>query len=287
MQIITDSGADLSPEQKKDFEIHFVPLNITLDGKTYRCGVDIQPEGFYQLLASTESFPSTSQPSAGDFAEIYRRLLTTDAEILSFHISSGLSGTISAARIGADMVPQANVTFVDTKTLSGAQGWQIEAASKAIKAGWSKERILAMVKEIGDATEIVFTLPSLKYLIHGGRINHLKGLIASLLNIKPIIEVEKIGGTYVQRGIARTMNAAICKIVELVLEKHPPGSLLRLQILHGNNPDGVEFLRRKLEQIYKCNWLPTSLIAPVLGAHTGPGLVGLVFASESVFSVMV
>lgn len=283
MQIVTDSSADLTPEQKDGLEIHYVPLIFTLDGKTYRCGVDIQPEEFYHLLESTKSFPNTSQPSAGEFAEVYRKLAVSDPEILSFHISSGLSGTINAARIGAETVSEANVALIDTKTLSGAQGWQIEAAARAIKAGWPKEKILALIKQISDATETLFTLPSLKYLIHGGRINHLKGLLASLLNILPVIGVEKVGGTYVQRGKVRTMTAALNKIVELVLEKHPPGSLLRLQILHGNNLDGVNFLKQKLEEVFKCNWLPTGLIAPALGAHTGPGLVGLIFASESVF----
>ena len=287
MKIVTDSSADLSLEQEKGLEIHYVPLTFTLDGKSYRCGVDIQPEEFYRLLESTKSFPNTSQPSAGEFAEVYRKLAVTDPEILSFHISSGLSGTINSARLGAETVPEAKVTLVDTKTLSGAQGWQIEAAARAIKAGWSLEKILPMIKQISEATELLFTLPSLKYLIHGGRINHLKGLIASILNIMPVIGVEKKGGTYVQRGKVRTMTAALSKIVELVLEKHPPGSRLRLQILHGNNPDGVKLLKDKLEEVFKCNWLPTSLIAPVLGAHTGPGLVGLIFASESAFPVLV
>ena len=287
MQIVTDSSADLSSEQKVGLEIHCVPLTFILDGKSYRCGEDIQPEEFYQLLKSTNSFPHTSQPSAGEFAEVYRKLAVTDPEILSFHISSGLSGTINSARLGAEMASEAKVTFIDTKTLSGAQGWQIEAAARAIKAGWPKEKILAMVQQISEATELLFTLPSLKYLIHGGRINHLKGLIASILNILPVIGVEKIGGTYVQRGKVRTMSAAIGKIVELVLEKHPPGSLLRLQILHGNNLDGVKILKQKLEEVFKCNWLPTSLIAPSLGAHTGPGLVGLIFAPESIFPALV
>lgn len=286
MHIVTDSSADLTPEQKEGLEIHYVPLTFTLDGKTYHCGVDIQPEEFYRLIESTKSFPHTSQPSAGEFAELYRKLAQTDPEILSFHISSGLSGTINSARIGAEAVPEAKVTLVDTKTLSAAQGWQIEAAAKAIRAGWPKEKILALAKQISDATETLFTLPSLKYLIHGGRINHLQGLIASLLNILPVIGVEKVGGTYVQRGKVRTMPTAIAKIVELVLEKHPPGSLLRLQILHGNNPDGVKFLKQRLEEVFKCNWLPTSLIAPVLGAHTGPGLVGLIFAPESAFPAL-
>src|SRR5512136_2225327 len=101
MQIVSDRGMDMSPEQMEGLDIHLVPLTLTLDGKSYRSGVDIQPDEFYQLLATTESFPTTSQPSPGDFAEIYRQLAATDPEILSIHISSGLSGTLNAAKAGA------------------------------------------------------------------------------------------------------------------------------------------------------------------------------------------
>jgi DegV family protein with EDD domain len=104
-------------------------------------------------------------------------------------MSSGLSGTFDSAQAGAALVPEADVTHVDTKTLSAAAGWQVEAAARAAKAGWSKNRILALVKGIGAASESLYTLKELKYLIHGGRISHMKGLIASLLNIKPLIGV--------------------------------------------------------------------------------------------------
>ena len=114
------------------------------------------------------------------------------------------------------------------------------------------------------------------------------GIVNSLVAdiFMPIIGVEKEGGTYVQRGKVRTMAAALSEMVELVKERHPQGSLLRLQILHGNNAAGVELLKQKLERLYKCNWLPSGMIAPALGAHTGPGLVGLIFASESVFPII-
>jgi DegV family protein with EDD domain len=128
MQIVSDRGMDLAPSQWAGIEdiIHLAPLVITLDGVSYRSGVDIQQEEFYAKLAATESFPTTSQPSAGDFATLYREIAVTDPEIISIHISSGLSGTINAAREGARMVPEANVTFIDTLTLSGAEGWQVE-----------------------------------------------------------------------------------------------------------------------------------------------------------------
>jgi DegV family protein with EDD domain len=127
MQIVTDSGIDriLPPEQMAALDIHAVPLVVTLDGVSYREDVDIQPDEFYRLLATTDSLPTTSQPSAGAFAETYRRLAATDPDILSIHMSSGLSGTFNAAQAGAELVPEANITLVDTKTLSAAAGWQV------------------------------------------------------------------------------------------------------------------------------------------------------------------
>lgn len=283
MQIVSDRGMDLSPEQSAGLDIHLVPLTFTLDGKTYRSGVDIQPAEFYKLLEATESFPTTSQPAPGDFAEVYRRLAATDPEILSVHISSGLSGTLNSAQQGAKMVPEARVSFYDTKTLSGAEGWHVEAAARAAQAGWPMPRILAMLQKITQATDTVFTLAELKYLIHGGRISHMKGLLASVLGIKPIIGVEKNLGKYEQMGQARTLNQAIGKIVDLVAHRHPPGTALRTQIMHADNPEGAALLRQKMSERFACTWLPVSSIAPVLGAHTGPTLVGVAYAPLAAF----
>ncbi len=284
MHIVSDRAMDLSPEQISGLDIHLVPLILTLDGKTYRSGVDIQPDEFYRLLAATESYPTTSQPSAGDFAALYRQLAASDPEILSIHISSGLSGTANAARAGAQMVPQARVTIVDTKTLSGAQGWQVEAAARAARAGWDQGSILRLLERIGAATDTAYTVQTLKYLIHGGRISHLKGLLASVFSIKPLIGVEKERGTYIQCGQARTLQGAVLKLADHVARQHAPGTAMRLQALHGHNPEGAALLRERLEQLFDCTWLPTGPIAPVLGAHTGPGLVGIVYAPQAAFA---
>ena len=286
MQIVSDRGMDLSPEQMAGLEIHLVPLILTLEGKSYRSGVDIQPDEFYRLLAATESFPTTSQPSAADFAEMYRLLAATDPDILSIHISSGLSGTVNAAKAGAAMVPEANVTIVDTKTLSVGEGWQVEAAARAAKAGWSKERILSLLERVSAATDTIYTLATLKYLIHGGRISHLKGLLASVLNIKPLIGVEKVRGTYVQLGQVRTLDRAIRKMADHVAERYAPGTAMRFQIIHGDNATGAATLRELLTSLFQCTWLPTGSVAPVLGAHTGPGLVGVAFGPQAAFADM-
>lgn len=283
MQIVSDRGMDLAPEQMEGLNVHLVPLTITLDGKSYRSGVDIQPREFYQLLASTESFPTTSQPSPGDFADLYRELAKTDPEILSIHISSGLSGTLNSAHAGAQLVPEAKVTFVDTKTLSGAEGWQVYAAARALKAGWALEKILELVGKVAAATDTIYTLNELKYLIHGGRISHMKGLIASVLNIKPVIGVEKVNGKYAQYGQARSFEKAVQRIAEHIATQYKPGTALRAQVMHAFNPEGAQLLREKIDELFKCSWLPVGPIAPVLGAHTGPSMVGAAFAPLDAF----
>ena len=288
MQIVTDSGTDisLSPEQISELSIHVVPLIVTLEDKSYREGVDIQPEEFYRLLAATDSLPITSQPSAGDFAETYRQLVVTDPDILSIHLTSGLSGTFNAAQAGAALVPKANITIVDTKTLSAAAGWQVEAAAQAAKAGWPKEKILALMERIGAASESMYTLKELKYLIHGGRISHMKGLIASVLNIKPLIGVEKVNGTYVQLGQVRTFKGAVKGLVDLMVKQHAPGSALRVQVLHSYNIEGAAMLRELVDQRFDCTWRPVGPMSLVLGAHTGPSMVGVAYASLATFADM-
>ena len=288
MQIVTDSGADfnLTPEQALELNIHTVPLTVTLDGVSYREGVDIQPDEFYRLLGGTESLPVTSQPSAGEFAEVYRQLATTDPEILSINMSSGLSGTYNSTLEGAKLVLEANIINYDSKTLSGALGWQVVAAAQAAKAGWTIEDILALIERIGAASESMYTLADLKYLIHGGRISHMKGLIASILNIKPLIGVEKVNGTYVQLGQARTFKRAVKGLVDLMVSKHEPGSALRVQVMYADNPEGAAILKDQIDQTFECTWLPLGPMSLVLGAHTGPSMVGVAYAPAELFKAI-
>ncbi len=285
MQIVTDSGTDLSltKEQQSSLNIHVVPLTVTLDEKSYKERVDIQPEAFYALLEASGNLPTTSQPSAGEFAELYKKIAATDTDILSIHMSSGLSGTFNSATAGVDLVPEANITVIDTKTLSAAAGWQVEAAARAFKAGWSMDKVLVLMERIGKASDSLYTLKELKYLIHGGRISHMKGLIATALNIKPLIGVEKVNGTYSQHGQMRTFKRAVIGLVDLIAKQHEPGSALRVQVLHSFNPEGAAMLRELVDQQFDCTWLPVGPMSLVLGAHTGPSMVGVAYGALSEF----
>lgn len=286
MQIVTDSGVDLylSPEQLAELNVHVVPLVVTLDGKSYREGLDIRSEEFFRLLAATDSLPNTSQPPIGAFVETYQRLAATDPDILSIHMSSGLSGTVYAAQAAAKLVPEANITHVDTKTLSVASGWQVEAAARAVKAGWPKEQILGLLSRVSAASESIYTLAELRYLVHGGRISHIKGLVAAILDIKPLIGVEKVNGTYVQLGQARTFRRALSGLVDLIARQHAPGSSLQTQVVHAQNPEAAAVLREQVDRRFDCTWLPIGPLSLVLGAHTGPSMVGIAYASRSAFA---
>jgi DegV family protein with EDD domain len=283
MQIVTDRGSDLTEEQLEGLDIHFVPMRLTLDNQSYSSGEDLSPQEFYNLLEKTDSFPTTSQPSAGEFAQIYRRLAEKDPDILSIHISSGLSGTLDSARAGAAMVPEAHVTFWDTMTLSCPEAWQVEAAARALKAGWPLERILKKLEIIREKAEGMYTLDTLKYLIHGGRISHLKGLLASILHIRPVIGVDKENGKYFTYGQERTLRQALQKLTGVVTDLYPQDCALRIQLLHAKNPQAVDILREKLTEKVNCRWSPLATVGPILGAHTGGGLVGLAVAPLDIF----
>ncbi len=283
MQIVTDRGSDFAPAQLKGLKIHFAPMRLTLDDKTYSSGEDLSPEAFYDLIQQTDGFPTTSQPSAGEFAELYRSLAREDPDIFSIHISSGLSGTLDSARAGAAMVPEAHVTFWDTKTLSCPEAWQVEAAARALQAGWPLERTFQLLETIRQKCEGMFTLDTLRYLIHGGRISHLKGLLASVLHIRPVIGVGKEDGKYITLGQERLMKRALQKIADVTAGLYPEGTPLRVQLLHGKNPEALEMLRERMAGMFECHWTPTANVAPILGAHTGASLVGLSVGPACVF----
>jgi DegV family protein with EDD domain len=285
MKIVVDSGVDLCiPEEKAaELGIYRVPLSVTFKGRTYREGFDLSSSEFYSMLGSSNDFPITSQPSPGLIAETFKTVAAKDPDILSIHMSSGLSGTYNAAQLAARLVPTARITVYDTKTLSVTSGWQALAA-RAIKLGWPKEKIIDVMKRISDAADTLFTLKELRYLVHGGRISHLKGMVASLLNIKPIIGVEKTKGIYSQMGQGRNFSQAIDALANVIARQHAPGTALRAQVVHGQNPEGAAMLQKAVDKLFTCKWLPTCPISMVLGAHTGPSVVGLAYAPESIMS---
>jgi len=287
MQIVTDSATDTQMLEDDQLKVHIVPLKVSLGETSYRDGIDISADDFYKELDESGKLPITSQPSVGEFVEMYRKVAKEDPDILSIHLSSGLSGTVDSARAAAKLVPEANITIWDTKTLSAVSGWQVAAAFNAIKAGWSLDRILAKLEEMSASAHTFYTLKELKYLIHGGRISHMKGLVASVLQIKPFIGVDKITGKYIQAGQALSFANALNGLVDTISKTLPNIDSIKVQVVHTGNPEGAETLKEKINKAFKCSWLPTGQVSFVLGAHTGPTLVGVAFAPLNVVEGLV
>ena len=276
MKIVTDSAVDLPEEMFAQFGIERMPLLISFGKEMLRSGIDIGPEEFYKrLAASGDNIPTTSQPSPGEFADLYRRVGAVDKDILSIHISSGLSGTLNAAVQGAKQCPELNITHVDTKTLSAAEGFQVVAAAQGLRRGWPLDKILARIQQVADQTEIFFTLDTLHYLQKGGRIGRVQAMAGALLNLKPVITVDKGPGTYITVAKGRSMAKSVALIADQVAEKMKQTPAW-VHVLHTNSPDMAkqqgDLIRAKLPNAH----VTFGQIVPVLGVHTGPGCVGAV-----------
>jgi DegV family protein with EDD domain len=283
LKILTDSAADLLQDEIKEFDITTAPLFIHFpDGEL--TSEQILPDDFYNRLRDLYPvIPTTSQPSSGNFKEFYERLLEDDDAVLSIHISSGLSGTIKSAETAAQQISGDRVSLVDTMTLSGGERFQVLAAARAIKAGWSKERILKRLDEIRLNTEVAFTLETLDYLAHGGRIGRVQALAGALLHIKPIISVDKKDGKYNTSGRARTMQKAMEKVAgyhEGIFGSSEP---LWVTVLHGQAPEYANQLKEMLERTLNVARIEILRVSPVLGVHTGPGVIGAAVAPMKYF----
>jgi DegV family protein with EDD domain len=274
MIVVTDSAADLTREDVQKHDIKIAPLHIQFPEGGISAE-EITPDDFYRRLKAMEpELPTTSQPSSGAFASLYKDLAVLDRDILSIHISSGLSGTLESARLGAQQVPEANVTHVDTLTLSGGQRFQVLAAVKAIRAGMSVEATLERLDKIRAATETIYTLETLTYLARGGRIGRVQALAGSLLKIKPIIKVDKADGKYSQAGKERTLPKALEAIRSYLLSVYGPGTALQVSVMHGQFAEQAQILHDMLAEKLNVAKSEVLRISPVLGVHTGPGVVG-------------
>lgn len=285
MRIITDNGIDIDPKRITGLPIHVVPLVINFDEKVYRGGVDIQSDEFYRMLKNhPDKFPTTSQPAPGDFQTVYTEQAKFDAEMISIHISAELSGTYNSARLASELVKDQgiNVTVIDSKLVSGAEAWLVEAAARAAHVGASRGEIISLVNRLAQHIRLVFSPETLKYLVHGGRVSHLKGFAASLLNIKPLIQLKYETGKLDQLGTVRTMKKALAQQVEQI-HKELGDQRTRIQIIHADNPQGATEVQGMLSQRLDCHFMPSTNVTPLVGAHTGPGVVGIVYAKESLF----
>src|SRR5512134_1856640 len=273
MKIVTDCAADMSAEELEELEVVQAPLFIQFpEGEVN--ATEISADDFYNRLeAMRPAIPTTAQPSSGIFAELYRRIAQAEKDILSIHISSGLSGTINSARDGGEQVKaEANVSFWDTLTLSGGERFQVMAAALASRANWALHSIQERLEKIREKTEVIYTLDTLEYLARGGRIGRVKAIAGALLNLKPIIRVDT-DGKYSTVKTERTLGKSISAIADHLAEKYG-NTPVWVTVLHGRFADKADALTNELKRKLNIAKLEVMRISPVLGVHTGPGIVG-------------
>ncbi len=218
MKVITDAAANLSPAKAAELGVDVVPFQVTFMNKTYRDGVDIFPADLYGLYAENPGeYSSTSQPSAGDFKTVYDQY--PDEPILSIHVSSGLSGTYASAVQAARMLAEERVTVINSKMVGPALGWMVEMAAHGVRSGWTKERILDALKQVKENTITMVSFSDIRYLMHSGRVSHLRGIMASVLKIKPIIGMNPEDGRYDTVSQEMTVSRAARKMAEVVFQE--------------------------------------------------------------------
>ncbi|HEY3474377.1 MAG TPA: DegV family protein, partial [Anaerolineales bacterium] len=273
MKIVTDCAADMSAEELEELGITQAPLFIQFPEGEIN-SADISADDFYNRLeAMRPAIPTTAQPSGGIFADLYRRIAQVEKNILSIHISSGLSGTINSARDGGEQVKsEANISYWDTLTLSGGQRFQVMAAALAARGNGTLRSIQERLERIRERTEVIYTLDTLEYLARGGRIGRVKAMAGALLNLKPVIRVDS-DGKYSTVTTARTIGKSMQSIVEHLHQKyaHTP---VWVTILHGRFAEKADMLANELKTRLNIRKLEVRRISPVLGVHTGPGIVG-------------
>jgi DegV family protein with EDD domain len=275
MKIVTDCASDLNKDEAEAMEIQVAPLFIQFpEGEV--SSNDITPDEFYQHLKNiAPRIPTTSQPSSGLFTNIYKKLIAIGEEVISIHISSGLSGTITSAGLGAAQLPGKLINLVDSLTLSGGERFQVLAAALAARAGRSTEFILDRLAKIRSATEVIYTLETLDYLQRGGRIGRVQALAGALLHIKPIIHVDKLDGKYSIIGKERTIPKALEGITRHIVTIYGKETPVWVSVMHGQLAEQANQLAEMVKENVTIGKLEVLRISPVLGVHTGPGIVGL------------
>ena len=268
--IVTDSTADLPPDLAAARSVTMVPLTLNLDGQSLLDGVDITAPEFYRRLPTASTHPTTSQPSPGRFAETYKALLMDHEAIVSIHISEKLSGTVASARQAADMTDPKRVHVIDSELVSMSLGLVTLAASALAAQGADADAIETRILAMRPLVQTYFSVATLEFLRRGGRIGRANALLGSVLQVKPVLCIRDGLVTPLER--VRTFERALNRIVELTREVDR-GQGVCIIVGHADAEADAERVARELEPI--ADTLMIQPLGPVVGAHAGPGVVGV------------
>jgi DegV family protein with EDD domain len=273
--IVTDSTADLPPNLVTQYDIHVVPQILIMGDKTWQDGVDIDPPTFYELLRTSSSFPSTSQPSVASFQALFSQLADQAEGIVAILVSDELSGTLNSARAARDTLPDIPIEIIDSRGVSMQLGLIVLAAARAAAQGQDLHAVASTARALVGRVRVYFVVDTLEYLHRGGRIGAATRLFGSALNLKPVLQV--YDGIVQPVAKIRSRRKALERVYELVGEEVSNAQQLHMAVLHIAAPQEAAQLRDYLQDHFQPANLYLSECGPVVGAHAGPGTVGVAY----------
>lgn len=274
--IVTDSTCDLDDATLARLGVLRVPLKVLFGDESFRDWVDLEPAEFYKKLVASDILPKTSQPSPADFLAVYNALAVEGfSGIVSIHLSGDLSGTCESAYMAADDSP-IPVHVIDSRTVSQGLGLIVKGAAAARDEGLDLEAVVDKTQKIVDSLRVVFVLETLEYLVKGGRAGRAAGLAASLLNIKPVLEVK--GGVVEPFAKVKGRKRAITEIADAVARDSQEKGRLRCAILHACLADcGAELVEAIKATGADVEFDEAGLVGSVIGTYTGLDALGCAF----------
>ncbi|WP_391122092.1 DegV family protein [Psychrobacillus sp. L3] len=276
IHIVTDSTADLTKELIESLQIHVVPLTIQIDGESFIDGVNIQPQEFLEKMGTSKELPKSSQPAVGVFKELYDKLGENGDQIISIHMTGGMSGTVKSAQAAAKM-SESDVTVIDSEFISFALSFQVEEAARMAKMGEVLETILEKLEKMRADTSLYVVVDTLDNLVKGGRIGKGTAILGSLLSIKPIASLA--GGVYTPIAKVRSHKQVVSFLFKQFTEDTKGKIVKAVGISHANGLAMAAPLMRLIEES-GFNSIQVSFTSPVISTHTGPGAIGFMYMTE-------
>ncbi len=282
-KIITDSATDLPKEIIDKYQLHVIPTPVTIDGTDYFDGKTIFPEEFYRIQADGADI-KTYHINQYMFRENFEPYAKTGDEVLYLCFSTGIAGTFNAANLAKEELleeyPDFKLTILDTKCASLGFGLVVEKALRMQANGAPKELIIEAAQYFCDHMEHIVTVETLEYLYKGGRLSRTSAVLGGVLDVKPIIEVNDEGALVAFEKV-RGRHKSLKRCVELVGERGVELDKQIIGVVHGNDPKTCEQVCEVLMEKYHCRGIIKSWVGCAIGAHTGPGIIGIVFLSAS------
>ena len=273
--IVTDSTADLTEEEVKQFEISIVPMNISIDDENYIDGVTITKEEFKEKMVASAVLPKTAQPSIGRFVEVYDELGKNGDSVISIQMMRSISGTVDAARQAAD-ITETNVTVVDSDFTSRSMGMIVKEAAEAAQEGKTVEEILEIIEDAKKRTTLYLTVVNLDNLIKGGRISQLMGMFSNLLNIKLFLQVINGKIEIIQKG--RGLKSLQKKYDEIFEQmKSAPKGIQEIGIMHAGLSDFNEGNIARVRELFPDVPLTIVTTSPIIMSHTGVDAMAITY----------